>query len=116
MLPTTHAEHDDAVVIAGDPGQPGVRAGIKAPLQVVALHDDRPGYLALFRPLRRRPDVDQHGAAAHLAEGLLRRQPPEAGARVRQDLLDGAGPGRTRRHHAAAPSMRTLTSPSGVRS
>src|SRR5215470_7729754 len=110
------ADHDDPVVVAGNPGQPGVRARIEPPLQMVALHDGGPGYLALPRPLRGGPDVDEHAAEGYLAEGLLRGEPPQADARGHQDLVDGAGPRRPDRHHAAAPSVSRLTSPPGVRS
>ena len=33
------AEHDDPVVVPGDPGQPGVAGRVEAPFQVVALYD-----------------------------------------------------------------------------
>src|SRR5260370_36263197 len=92
------------------------RARIEAPLRVVALRDGGPGYLVLPRPLRGGPDVDEHAAKGHLAEGLLRGEPPQAGARGHQDLVDGAGPKRPDRHHAAAPSVSRLTTPPGVRS
>src|SRR5208282_480858 len=95
----------------GDPGQPGVATGIQAPLQVVALHDRRTRYLALLRPVRGGPDVDEHAAARQLAEGLPRRQPQPAGARGCQDLLDAAAAGRPGRHHEAAPSVASLTRP-----
>ena len=65
-------------------------------------------------PLRGGPDIDEHAAGGYLAEGLLRGEPPQAGARSHQDLVDGTGPRRPDRHHAAAPSVSRLTSPPGV--
>jgi hypothetical protein len=40
----------------------------------------------------------------------------QAGARGREDLADGAGARRPSGHHAAGPSVPSLTSPPGVRS
>jgi hypothetical protein len=111
-----HAEHDDAVVVAGNPGQPGLAVGIQPPLQVVALHDDRTGYLARDRPLRGGPDVDEHRAVGAFPERLVRRQPHEAAAGGREDLVDAAGARRPGRHHAAGPSVPSLTSPPAVSS
>ena len=111
------AGHDDPVVVPGDPGQPGVAGRVEPPFQVVALYDGGSGYLALLRPLRGRPDVDEHSPGGHLGEGLARRQPDQAGARGRQYLLDRAGARRPGcRHHAAAFSVSCLTSPPGVSS
>jgi hypothetical protein len=111
-----HAEHDDPVVVAGDPGQPGLTLGIQAPLQVVALHDDRAGDLAHARALRRGPDVDEHRALGLFPEGLLGRQPAQPPAGVREDLVNAAGARRAGRHHAAGPSVARLTSPPAVSS
>ena len=111
-----HAEHDDPVVVAGDPGQPGLALGIQAPLQVVALHDDRAGYLARVRPLRGGPDVDERRAAGPFPERLVRRQPREAAAGGREDLVYAAGARRPGRHHAAGPSVPAFTSPPAVSS
>jgi hypothetical protein len=111
-----NAEHDDPVVIPGDPGQPGVAAGIEAPFQVIPFHHGRTRYLALGRPLGGRPDVDEHRSAGHLAERLLGRQPLQAGARGGEYLADGAGTRRPAGHHAAGPSVPSLTRPPGVSS
>jgi hypothetical protein len=111
-----HAEYDDPVVIPGHPGQPGVATGIQAPLQVVALHDDRAGYLALFGPLGGGPDVDEHRAAGPFPEGLVRRQPDQPPARGGEDLVDAPRAGRPARHHAAGPSVPIFTSPPAVSS
>ena len=110
------ADHDDQVIVSGNPRQPGVAARIEAPFQVVALHDGGPGYLALRGALRGGPDVDEHAVAGQFAEGLPRRQPLQAGARGRQYLVDAAGTRRPGGHHAAAPSVSSFTSPAGVRS
>jgi AcrR family transcriptional regulator len=110
------AEHDDPVVIPGDPGQPGVAAGIETPFQVVPFHHGGARYLPLNRPLGGRPDVDEHRSAGHLAERLLRRQPLQAGARGREYLADGPGARRPAGHHAAGPSVPSLTRPPGVSS
>src|SRR5260370_4956716 len=80
-------------------------ARIEAPLQVVALHDGGPGYLVLPRPLRGGPDVDEHAAKGHLAEGLLRGEPPQAGPRRHPGLLARVGPERPR---ALPPAGRSL--------
>jgi hypothetical protein len=61
-----------------------VAGRIETPFQVVALHDCRARDLTLVRPQRGRPDVDEHSLAGQFAEGLLRRQPQQAGARGRQ--------------------------------
>jgi len=110
------ADDDDPVVVAGDPGQPGVTAGIEAPFQVVALHHGRAGNLAVDGPLGGGPDVDEHPAFGPFAEGFRRRQPQQPGARGGEHLLDRARAQRPGRHHAAAPSVSLSTSPPGVRS
>jgi hypothetical protein len=104
------------VVIPGHPGQPGLAAGIQPPLQVIALDDDRSGYLAVLGPLRGGPDVDQDRSGGAFGEGLLRGQPQQPGAGYAEDLVDAAGPERAGRHHAAAASVACLTSPAGVSS
>jgi AcrR family transcriptional regulator len=127
---TLHAEHDDPVVIAGYPRQPGVAARIEPPLQVVALDHGRAGNLALLRPLPGRPDIHQERACLLLAERLLRRHPVQPGARLGEDLLDRAralGTAGNRRcrfvrpavgHYAAdqavAASVPSVTSPDWV--
>src|SRR6202045_4384853 len=111
-----YAEHDDPVIVAGDPGQPRLTLGIHAPLQVVALHDDRAGDLAGARTLRRRPDVDEHRALGLFPERLVGRQPAQPPAGVREDLVDAAGARRAGRHHAAGPSVASLTNPPAVSS
>jgi hypothetical protein len=110
------AEHHDPVVIPTDPGQPGVRARIQTPFQVVALHHDRAGYLAFVSPLRGRPDIDQHSVGAQFGEGLARGHPHQPVPRGRQHLLNRAGTGGPGRYHAAAPSVSSFTRPPGVRS
>jgi AcrR family transcriptional regulator len=114
------AQHNDPVVIASDPGQPGITGWIETPFQVVALDDCRAGDLALRRPLRGGPDVDQHPAVGRLPERVLRGQPGQPGARLRQNLLNRARARRLGRHHAAdhsaAASVPRTTSPVWVSS
>jgi AcrR family transcriptional regulator len=110
------ADHDDPVVIAGDPRQPGVATGIEAPFQVVALHHGRAGNLAVRGPLGGGPDVDEEPAIGPLAEGLWGGQPQQPGARGGEHVVDRARTRRPIRHHAAAPSVSLSTSPPGVRS
>jgi len=83
---------------------------------MVALHDDRAGYLAYARALRGGPDVDEHRTPGLFTERLLGRQPAQPSAGVREDLVDAAGARRAGRYHAAGPSVPSLTSPPGVRS
>jgi hypothetical protein len=78
---------------------------------VVALYHDRAGYLARTGPLRSGPDVDEHGALGLFPEGLVWRQPPQPLAGGRENLVDAASARWPARHHAAGPSVPSLTSP-----
>ena len=75
-----------------------------------------PGISPSLGPLRGGPDVDEHRALGLFPEGLVRRQPPQPPARGGEDLVDAAGARRPGRHHAAAPSVSSLTSPPEVSS
>ena len=70
----------------------------------------------IHRALRGRPDIDEHRSPGHLTERLVRRQPHQPRPGGRQDLVDRVRSRRPPRHHAAAPSVSSLTSPPGVRS
>jgi hypothetical protein len=67
-------------------------------------------------PLGGGPDVDQHHALGPFPERLVRGHPLQPPAGVREDLVDAAGARRAERHHAAGPSVSSLTSPPGVSS
>ncbi len=66
--------------------------------------------------MRGGPDVDQHGAPGLFAERLTGRHPAQPPAGVREDLVDAAGARRAGGHHAAGPSVASLTSPPAVSS
>ncbi len=93
------AHHHDLAVRVVRLGQPVGRRGVEAPLEDVAVDDQRPLQLAVPRPLLDRADVDDQSAA-----GPQRRELRRAGASgqrrpsLSEDLVD---PGLT--HHRTSP-------------
>jgi hypothetical protein len=62
---------------------------IEPPLQHVALEDERAGRLALVDALRVRPDVDEQGTLLYGVRRLVRVEPVERRACLRQQVVDG---------------------------
>ena len=115
------ADHDDLVIVAGHPGQPGIALRIQAPLQVVALDDGGAGDLALGGAHGSGTDVDDHRLASlGFLMGVARFQAAQPGARLGEDLLDAARARRPGGHYAAdqasAASVPRLTRPVWVSS
>jgi hypothetical protein len=87
------AEDDDLQVSAGLRQARGA-GRVEAPLEHVALDDQRAGNLTLLHPLRVRPDVDQQRAGGRSGVGLLRRvalQPCMGGGEQGVDAHDSSG-------------------------
>ena len=62
---------------------------MKAPLEMIALDHDGPGYLAIPAALEFRPNVDQQGAEARRIVRGLRGQANERSARPIEKLVEG---------------------------
>src|SRR4029453_7778711 len=86
------ADDDDRHVV-GRQREAGVARRVEAPLEDVALDDQRARDVALLGPLRGRTDVDEDAAVVGVPAGGLGREPPEPGAGGVEDLVDAAGPG-----------------------
>ncbi len=75
------AQHDPFDVVTDGLGQPRVAGGVAAPLEHVAFDDQCGGDVALARPLRGGPDVDEQGAPAQRGGHVARLDARQLGAR-----------------------------------
>ena len=99
------------LVVAAGLRQPRLTTGVEPPFQDVALHVQRPRHEALRGPLRLRADVDEQRPAADCLERLGRPEPPQARARVAEELTDRVARCPARRpHHWPAVSAAARTS------
>ena len=90
------AHHDDLHVGPRQRRDPGLAARIEPPFEHVAADEDRSRHLALDDALLERPDVDQRGAVGQRGERRLRPQPPQAAARLGEQVIDAGRAGRER--------------------
>jgi hypothetical protein len=93
------AQDHDRLVVAPHLGEPVRAARVEAPLEHVALDDQRPGDLTLLLALGGRAVVDQQAAAGDHGRGLRRLHAPEPGPRLVEEPVDGGA-------HLDAPRAR----------
>lgn len=77
--------------MAANRGFAVVAAGIKAPLQHIAIDDDRSRNQSVSVPLLEGTDVNEHSSGSRCVMGLNGRQTAEFPPSVRQERVDARG-------------------------